>query len=72
MREIDRLFLKRRCIEFAVNNNLTIKPSSTFMFIAEDSESIIQIDYLSLFELMNNGWSVEDILRNETNYKEAV
>lgn len=63
---------KRTCLEFAIENEMIIGLLSNEMFCAYGPDTIIDIDFESLENLVLNGFEIKEVLQNETNYRETV
>jgi len=72
MRRIELSILKARCLRWAVQNEMRVLKLDDEAFHAESKDSIIMIDYLSIYRLVSQDWTVEEVLDNETCYNEAV
>jgi hypothetical protein len=67
MKRIHALQIKHLCIQYAANNGLTIVTMTDTDFEAKDSEVIINVPLEHLYNSIQQGWSVDEVLLNETN-----
>lgn len=70
MRQIDRSIIKARCLRFAVQNEMEIKTLDNETFQAESQYEIINIPISFIYDSVQNGWEVEEVLQNEACHNE--
>lgn len=72
MNRAQMLLIKAQCIFFATEEEMSIIEATDKHFRAKGSHTEIFIDYESIFNAIQNGWNVMEVLQNETCYVEAV
>jgi hypothetical protein len=67
MKRIHALQIKHLCLKYAMDNGLTIVRLTDTDFEAKDSEVVVNVPIEHLYSLIQQGWSVDEVLQNETN-----
>lgn len=68
MKNIQAVLIKQQCIEFAANAGLTIEVLTNDHFKALSDDTMIDVPLSHLYQQVQQGWSVQDTLQNESCY----
>ncbi len=69
MKKIHIKLIKQACLRFATNHEMQIKKFDDVTFIAEDEIGIVNVPIKHVYDLVCSGWTVDEVLNNEMNYK---
>jgi hypothetical protein len=71
MRKIHQLQIKAQCILFANENGMKVDLSQDDTFRAQGNGTIIAVPYKHIYDQVQNGWSIDETLQNESCYDET-
>jgi hypothetical protein len=71
MERIHMLQIKAQCIIFAANEGMAILTLGQDIFEARGNGSILSVPYQHIFDSIQQGWTIEEVLQNESCHDEA-
>lgn len=71
MKRIHLLQIKGLCIIFAAQNEMVLDMSQDDTFQARGGGSILNVPYQHIYDSIQNGWTVDEVLQNESCHDEA-
>lgn len=60
--------IKAECIKYAANNDMKVIELTDEVFKATGPNCMVHVDLLNVYIKVGHGWTVEEILQNESNY----
>lgn len=72
MKKIHKLLIKRKVLEYCLKAGMVDIDVTESSIYAVGEECELHIEFQHIYDLVLNGWELNEILANETNHKEKV